>query len=101
MATIQSVKEKIQGLIDKANETTTASDMDLTTAINTLIEGYGKGGGLDDEYLKYFSYTIDQSTATILLYSIHYDKIYEDTGSYDVTIPDTIAGMNVIIVSGD
>lgn len=44
MANIQSVKTKIQGLIDKANTTTGGSDTDLTTAMDNLIDGYGSGG---------------------------------------------------------
>ena len=44
MITAASVKGKIQGLIDKANETTGNTDTDLTTAVNALVEGYGQGG---------------------------------------------------------
>lgn len=44
MATLESVKAKIQGLIEKSNETTGATDVDLTSAVNTLIDGYGVGG---------------------------------------------------------
>lgn len=43
MATADSVKGKIQGLIDTANETTGESDVDLTTAVGRLIQGYGAG----------------------------------------------------------
>lgn len=42
MATAESVKTKIQGLIDSANTTTGNSDTDLTTAVNTLISGFGR-----------------------------------------------------------
>lgn len=45
MATAESVKNKLQGLIDTANETTGGSDTDLTAAIATLIAGFGQGGG--------------------------------------------------------
>lgn len=48
MATVQSVKAKLQGLIDKSNATTGKNDADLTTAVNTLVEGYGKGGSGED-----------------------------------------------------
>lgn len=44
MATADSVKAKIQGLIDTSNATTGQSDTDLTSAINHLKEGYGQGG---------------------------------------------------------
>lgn len=44
MATISDVKNKIQGLIDKANQVTGNGDADLTAAVDALAEGYGKGG---------------------------------------------------------
>lgn len=43
MATAESVKAKIQNLIDAANQTTGNKDTDLTTAVEALIAGYGKG----------------------------------------------------------
>lgn len=45
MATAESVKAKIQGLIDSANTTTGSADADLTTAVGSLIAGFGQGGG--------------------------------------------------------
>ncbi len=45
MATADSVKAKMQGLIDSANAKTGASDATLTAAVNTLIAGFGSGGG--------------------------------------------------------
>lgn len=50
MATIQSVKNKIQGLIDKSNEATGGSDTDLTSAVDSLIANQG-GGGVDIDTL--------------------------------------------------
>lgn len=45
MPTAESVKAKLQGLIDQANETTGSGDADLTTAVGSLIAGFGQGGG--------------------------------------------------------
>ena len=45
MATAESVKTKIRGLIDSANTATGNTDTDLTTAVSSLIAGYGSGGG--------------------------------------------------------
>lgn len=59
----------------------------------------GGGGDFSDENLKYFTYQIDGEANTITLFSILYDVIYANTGSYDVTIPDTIAGFSVVIKS--
>ena len=41
MATAESVKEKIQGLIDKSNNVTGADESDLTSAVDLLAKGYG------------------------------------------------------------
>lgn len=43
MATADSVKSKLQGLIDAANAKTGGDDADLSTAIDTLIAGFGEG----------------------------------------------------------
>ena len=44
MATAESVKQKIQGLISNANNTTGNTDATLTDAVNSLIAGFGTGG---------------------------------------------------------
>lgn len=44
MATAESVKGKIQGLIDSANAATGNTDADLSTAVGSLIVGFGQGG---------------------------------------------------------
>lgn len=63
MATAESVKAKIQGLINTANTTTGNSDTDLTTAVNALVAGFGSGGsGGDGELVK----SIVESTAVNL-----------------------------------
>lgn len=41
MPTADSVKAKLQGLIDKANSATGESDSTLTAAVDRLIERYG------------------------------------------------------------
>ena len=43
MATADSVKVKLQGLLDKANDTTGGADADLTNAVKRLCDGYGSG----------------------------------------------------------
>ena len=47
MATAESVKAKLQGLIDKANDTTGSADANLTNAVDRLCDGYGSGGGVE------------------------------------------------------
>ena len=51
MATAESVKAKLIGLIDASNAATGAADTDITTAINNLISGFG-GGGVDIKSMK-------------------------------------------------
>lgn len=70
------------------------------------VEGTYAGGGsgevsfdLMDESLKYFAYNIDHDNKIISLFKILYDVKYAITGSYDITIPDTIGGYNVVLVS--
>lgn len=45
MATADGVKTKIQGLIDSANAVTGQTDADMSSAVATLIAGYGSSGG--------------------------------------------------------
>lgn len=45
MATADSVKSKLQELIDQANAATGKTDADLTAAVGRLIAGFGQGGG--------------------------------------------------------
>lgn len=40
-----SIRSKIQALITAANNTTGESDATLTDAVQTLVDGYGQGGG--------------------------------------------------------
>lgn len=50
MATAESVKNKLQGLIDTANATTGKEDVTLTAAVSSLVDGFG-GGGNAEAYL--------------------------------------------------
>lgn len=50
MATADSVKAKLQGLIGKANEVTGKNDADLASVIDTLIKGYDAMYSVDWEY---------------------------------------------------
>lgn len=52
---------------------------------------------VSDELLKYFTYSIDADNQIIFVYKILYNKLYEDTGSCDITIPDKIGNYAVII----
>lgn len=43
MSTDVTVKNQLQSLIDQANEVTGGEDVDLTSAVGRLVEGYGSG----------------------------------------------------------
>ena len=45
MATADSVKSKLQELINQANAATGKTDADLTAAVGRLFAGFGQGGG--------------------------------------------------------
>ena len=47
-----SIKSKIQSLISAANNATGESDTTLTDAVQTLVDGYGQGGGGGSGYAK-------------------------------------------------
>ncbi len=44
-----SIRSKIQSLITAANSTTGESDTTLTDAVQTLVDGYGQGGGGNED----------------------------------------------------
>lgn len=62
-------------------------------------EGGGGSFSASDPALKYFAYQIDDAAKTIILHSVFHDALYGDTGSYDITIPDTLGGYAVLINS--
>jgi hypothetical protein len=65
MATAASVKAKIIGLIDKSNATTGNTDADLTTAVDALVEGYGKGGSTVETQEKTVNVTENGTTEVL------------------------------------
>lgn len=53
MHTPQSVKIQIESLINQANATTGKEDTDLTSAVGSLVEGFGQGGSDDETIITY------------------------------------------------
>lgn len=64
MATADSVKAKLQGLIDAANAATGAKDADLTTAVQSLIDGFGQSGDIGGLNLVSGTWTPAEDTMT-------------------------------------
>lgn len=78
MATAESVKAKIRGLIETANTATGSTDADLTTAVSTLVDGYGKGSG-DEENVWDYACTI-RSIFTNAVFN-NQDELYISFGN--------------------
>lgn len=53
MATAESVKAKIRGLIDSTNEATGRTDTNLTDAVNHMIEAAGQGAAINGVVKQY------------------------------------------------
>ena len=67
MATLESVKTKINGLISDANSTTGKSDTTLTSAVTSLKAGYSQGsGGFTWKDILSGSYIRDNTSQSIL-----------------------------------
>lgn len=84
MSTPITIKTQLQTLIDNANTVTGNSDTDLTTAVDSLISGYG-GGEVKEEQVKSLDIT-KNGTYTI---TPDEDKVLSSaTVNVDVSIPD-------------
>lgn len=60
-----SILSKIQALITAANNTTGESDTTLTDAVQTLVDGYGQGGGGSPEIPSYWKSVLTTAINTI------------------------------------
>lgn len=99
MATAESVKTKIQGLIDSANAATGNTDADLTSAVGSLIAGYGSGGGEeeipDDGKTRIFIHLAEGRTSPVLGCCPN-GTVTVDWG--DGTDPDTLTGTSTSVI---
>lgn len=72
----------------------------VVAGVRGTHEGSESGGGGEwEEAMKYFKCQIRHTEGIIVLYGIFFDLLYADTGSYEVTIPNTLCGMRVVIAS--
>lgn len=88
MATADSVKNKLRGLISKANGTTGRSDATVTAAVDALISGYGKGGDAPS------------GTISITKNGSHNVAAYA-TANVQVPVPETVTEVHTITIASD
>lgn len=89
----------LTAIADVIRAKTGTSDTIAVTDMATKIEAIESGGGSIelDEMLKCFTYQIDEENKTIILWRFLQDQWYAYSGTYDITIPNTISGYNVVI----
>ena len=69
------------------------------TIAGIVGESEGGGGGPDDDVLRFLGYNINKEENAIVVCRIFYDRLYSITGSYDISIPDTIGGYQVVLMA--
>lgn len=72
-----------------------AKDIEIAGVVGT----YASNVELEGDFLPYVAYNINLDTMELTICAIKFSKLYEDTGSYDVNIPDTFGDFTVIIDS--
>lgn len=75
MATAESVKAKIQILIDTANAATGNADTDLTTAVNSLVAGFGQGGGGSNPFVRIEDFVVAVSATNTEAVAEYFDSV--------------------------
>lgn len=76
-----------------------ADGVEVAGVVGTHKSG---GGGVDttDENMQNFAFNFaekDDGSPELVLRSVLYDNLYQATGSYDVTVPETLAGFDVTL----
>lgn len=74
-----------------------AEGIEIAGVIGTHKGGGGVDFDLSGDFLKYIVYQLDFNAMTITITGILYEDLYNDTGSYDVNIPDTFGDFAVIL----
>lgn len=69
------------------------------TIAGIVGESEGGGAGPDDDVLRFLGYNINKEENAIVVCRIFYDRLYSITGSYDISIPDTIGGYQVVLIA--
>lgn len=93
MPTTTPLTDAINALTTYANETTGAGDTTLSEAVNTLVEGYGQGGGgfSIEDYLGH-QFT---GSATLTDSNVGYFSLQKQTGITSLSFPNVTTLANV------
>ena len=86
----------------KTGETDTMKPTDFPTKIEGISSGSAGGGGIDtsDENMQNFAFNFvakANGSPELVLRGVLYESLYQATGSYDVTVPETLAGFDVTL----
>lgn len=103
MSTDVTVKTQLQSLIDKSNAATGNSDTDLTTAVDSLVAGYGQGG--DSWYDTFWDTYLDIDTRRTFTYAFYgagwTDETFKPNKPFDWYPPNVVpTELNVTYVFG-
>lgn len=71
-------------------------DVEIAGVIGTHSGGSIK---LEDDVLKYIAYQLDDDNQELIVCAIFFNLLYQDTGSYNIHIPDKIGPYAVVINS--
>lgn len=65
------------------------------------VEGSFAGGSvkLEGDILKYIAYQLDSDNNELIVCAIFFELLYQDTGSYNIHIPEKIGSYTVVINS--
>lgn len=102
MATFDTLKQKIQSLIDKANSTTGKSDVDLNSGVNSLIEGFNAGECILQEKTVTPTTSVQRIGADEGYHGLSSVKVEAVTSAIDSNItPENIKkGVTILSVTG-
>ena len=80
---LEAIKERNQGIISQANEATGKTDTTVTSAVNSLIEGFGQSDALKGLIERSATSLIDETAEEVGAYAF-----YKYAGLQEVTLPN-------------
>lgn len=95
----QPLTDAIQALTRYANETTGKSDTTLSDAVETLVEGYGQGGGgsVSQDAEGYIVLPVDGGGDSIPLIHVYDVTIEEETTSLSISFTEPLTYDPIVV----